>query len=895
MSNRADFGEDTSKGSFTAPYSSHHPVPTVQGYRARKQEREAESEATVPARSDSGSSPKSHKRRGLLSSAKDLLRRDGPKKSSVNEKEPYKAENYNVVDSGDRPNGSERSPQTSLKERSGHDSAESQDDVNRTGQHDDATPGEEPKQRDLLNEDGPEEKIDGNRKPGGEQPDGNDEKDSHDKPDQQGDGSLLQDTSQAIDNTLDPREKRKQMKHMGRDHTPREVTDPVTHLPVMIHDATNKELKSVPENEQPTESEPRTATGTSGRTKSVTQLEKETDQQQGNHRAMQKLFPPPDFDVFREEITSLYGVATTVGLSFLLLVTLLLLVSAQVVVHARDYARSWLGLLVVSLALLISGLMAGGCSIYAVRGWLEKRIHGAWDDYLWDAARKQEIARADSPIPESVQWLNSLFSSVWGMVNPDLFTSLADTLEDVMQASLPKLVRMISVEDLGQGSEAIRILGVRWLPTGAAAQNVSKDGKVKSGRGQNNDVKVSGEGQIDGEGKDSETPRDLEEKFEGLHSQGGESKESTDVEGIAEDMEAEEGEFVNVEVAFAYRASNSGRSLTAKSKNAHLYLGFYLPGGVKLPVWVDLRGMVGIMRVRLQLCPDPPFFAMCTLTLLGQPKADISCVPLTKKGLNIMDVPLISSFVQSSIDAALAQYVAPKSLTLDLKDMLVGDDFKKDTTTHGVVMVRIKQGRDFKEGDHGMLGLQRGSSDAYVAVGWAKFGKPVWSTRVIVGDMQPVWEETTFILVGPEEMNAGERLRVQLWDSDRTSADDDLGRIEVDLKELMTNPKSKGKVWDRTDGFQTLEGSDSMPGTLDWSVGYFAKTRIQPEQLERQNVEPDIHKISELKEKVFKDAERKLREAKDREGLSEIDQQKAQDLKLREGWVFPIQSQSHGC
>ena len=128
-----------------------------------------------------------------------------------------------------------------------------------------------------------------------------------------------------------------------------------------------------------------------------------------------------------------------------------------------------------------------------------------------------------------------------------------------------------------------------------------------------------------------------------------------------------------------------------------------------------------------------------------------------------MDLPVISSFVQSSIDAALAEYVAPKSLTLDLKDMMMGDDFKKDTTSRGVIVVRIKRGRDFKEGDSGMLGFGEGSSDAYVAVGWAKFGKPLWSTRVIIDDMKPVWEETTFILVGPEELNAGERLRVQLW------------------------------------------------------------------------------------------------------------------------------------
>lgn len=292
------------------------------------------------------------------------------------------------------------------------------------------------------------------------------------------------------------------------------------------------------------------------------------------------------------------------------------------------------------------------------------------------------------------------------------------------------------------------------------------------------------------------------------------------------------------------------------------------------------------MRLRLQLCPDPPFFSLCTLTFLGQPKADLSCVPLTKKGLNIMDLPIISSFVQSSVDAALAEYVAPKSLTLDLKDLLVGDDFKKDTSGSGVVMVRIKSAKGFKEGDGGIMGLKRGSSDPYVAVGWAKFGKPIWSTRVIIEEMEPVWEETAFILVGPEELNAGERLRVQLWDSDRGSADDDLGRVEVDLKELMQSSQSNGKIWDRHDGLQALEGDDAMPGTLDWSVGYFGKTRIQKEQLKLQDQESDINNIQQLKDRVSDDTERKMREAGGKNESVETEQQKAQDLKTREGINF---------
>jgi hypothetical protein len=339
---------------------------------------------------------------------------------------------------------------------------------------------------------------------------------------------------------------------------------------------------------------------------------------------------------------------------------------------------------------------------------------------------------------------------------------------------------------------------------------------------------------------------------------------------------------VNLELALAYRARSSGKSLKLKAKNAHLYLKFYLPGSVALPVWVELRGFIMIMRVRLQLTPDPPFFALATITFLGQPKASLSCVPLNRHSLNIMDVPLISSFVQSSIDAALAEYVAPKSLTLDLKDMLMGDDFKKDTVSRGVVVVYVKSARDFKEGDPGLGPLKRGSSDGYVTTGWAKFAKPVASTRIILSDMRPIWNEWSYLLVTPLELNAHEKVRLQLWDSDRIDADDDLGRVEVDLMDLMYNPKTKGKMCDREDRLMGEDEKEKMPGTLKWSVGYFAKTRITEEQLAQQSAEPDIKSKEDLRKKVDKTARRKLREASERGESMELNQQKAKDYKERE-------------
>ena len=82
-----------------------------------------------------------------------------------------------------------------------------------------------------------------------------------------------------------------------------------------------------------------------------------------------------------------------------------------------------------------------------------------------------------------------------------------------------------------------------------------------------------------------------------------------------------------------------------------------------------------------------------------------------------MDLPLISSFVNSSISAALAEYVAPKSLTLDLKQMLTGDDFKKDTTARGIIYARVIDAQDMKEGDGSIPLLKDGSNDCYVSCG----------------------------------------------------------------------------------------------------------------------------------------------------------------------------------
>ena len=835
--NHDEFDEDASRRTQGGPYTASHPLPTIAGYQKRKEERQEVSNATAPQRLEEEASQEDSRQGGLLNLAKGHLHLGGSTKNDTADvRTPYKSQNRNT-------------------EPPSREQSEASNDYREDGRGDEGA--------------GLDRESNGS--------DGNGSYGSKEH------SAGFQDTSEAFDGSANPKKKRKNMKSMKRDNRAREVTDPVTHLRVMVHDSTQKELRDIPENEPPARSLSRSATGASAVSKRDAHLNEEGSDQQMAHTGMEKLFPPPEFDMMKAEIGRVYTLALTVGLSTMLLAMPIFLFGFHFIGPGIQNQPYMSGYSLSLLALLTIGLAFGGCILWSLKGWLNNRIKSICEDEIWRADRELEQENSNLPIPESTQWLNSILSSVWPLINPDLFISLADTVEDVMQASLPRMIRMVSVEDLGQGSEALRILGVRWLPTGAAAKNVSEDGKIKNRTGQDqSDRKVPGQGQLDADEKPndrSDEPPDEQNQ----RPEKPEEQENGDEQNVAEGLEAEEGDFVNAEIGFSYRASSSGKSLKRKSKNAHLFLGFYLPGGLKVPVWVELRGIVGTARLRLQLSPDPPFFSLCTLTFLGQPKAELSCAPLTKKGLNIMDVPLISSFVQSSIDAALAEYVAPRSLTLDLKDMLVGDDFKKDTSTHGIIMVTIGRGINFRAGDPGLGAIKKASSDAYVAVGWAKFGKPVWSTRVIVQDMQPVWEETAFILVGTQELNAQERLRVQLWDSDRTSADDDLGRIEVDLKEIMHDSRSKGRIWSRTDSFQALGGDDQMPGTLEWSVGYYAKVRIQDEQLEKQKVEPGVQTVQELKDRVSTDAERKICEAQNRNESTEMDQQKAQMLKDEEG------------
>jgi len=59
--------------------------------------------------------------------------------------------------------------------------------------------------------------------------------------------------------------------------------------------------------------------------------------------------------------------------------------------------------------------------------------------------------------------------------------------------------------------------------------------------------------------------------------------------------------------------------------------------------------------------------------------------------------------------------------------------------------------------------------------------KPQYSTRVIMSELNPVFEECTALLVDANAPKVKERVSLQVWDSDRFTGDDLVGQVEVDV------------------------------------------------------------------------------------------------------------------
>lgn len=162
-------------------------------------------------------------------------------------------------------------------------------------------------------------------------------------------------------------------------------------------------------------------------------------------------------------------------------------------------------------------------------------------------------------------------------------------------------------------------------------------------------------------------------------------------------------------------------------------------------------------------------------------------------------------------------------MSIDMRAILQGDSIQKDSEALGVLWIRIHRAVGLSKQDR--RGSKHGGSDPYITLAFSKYGKPMYCTRVITDDLNPIWEETTALLVTPELIKANENLSVELWDSDRHTADDIVGKVELSLQKMIQHP---GKMYPQTSKLAGMDADSEMPGELHWEVGYFGKPKFRP-------------------------------------------------------------------
>lgn len=231
---------------------------------------------------------------------------------------------------------------------------------------------------------------------------------------------------------------------------------------------------------------------------------------------------------------------------------------------------------------LLGSVLAGIIISCGIHLWLRKVQEDA-NALNWDAERQRANAAVESLLPESVEWMNSLVGIVWGLINPDMFAAMADTLEDVMQASVPPaLIQNVKVSSIGLGDQSIKILSLRALPS-------AEEDKTQKKKSQGHEL----------------------------------TQEEKDAKKEQRELEGEDDpnmKYYNLEVSFAYNAIPA-KGVVGKAKNLHLEVVFFLGVqglfGVPLPIFVELNGLIGTARIRFQLTPNPPFLKNLTFTFMG--------------------------------------------------------------------------------------------------------------------------------------------------------------------------------------------------------------------------------------------------------------------------------------
>lgn len=476
---------------------------------------------------------------------------------------------------------------------------------------------------------------------------------------------------------------------------------------------------------------------------------------------------------------------------------------------------------------------------------------------------------------ETVEWMNSLLASMWPLINADLFTPFIDLLEDALQLQVPGIVHAVRVEDLDQGVVPLVIDSLKVLPS---------DENAFLGKGADHDKK-------------------------------GDKEEAIAAEDPRDQIDVDLGDHINLEVSFSYRATASSRKgFTTKSHSEteeeshprskqtaamydrmgadapaetihlllYLAIGLQKIAAVEMPVWVSVVGIAGKMRLRLQLVPALPFIKHVGFTLIEQPKIELKAKPLGRSMvIDAMNLPLLSSYVLRSIQTTVQPFISPASYTIDVAGILGAGDGPRNSYAVGVISVIVHYADDLPAAD------ANGLADPFVTLSFARAGKPLFRTRVLRRNKNPRWNEVAYLLVGPDEIRDHDRLRFTIFDADRFSADDPLGKVEVSIDRLIqeslardTDFNSCSLMETRTVPLEPMKKGWEVQGTFKYSIAFCRL--VQQEGLDAPMATPHRSKL------IHKAAQRGFAAGSPVQGRDQDQDQYEAEDKMGRGGSVPI-------
>ncbi|VDK79854.1 unnamed protein product [Onchocerca ochengi] len=178
----------------------------------------------------------------------------------------------------------------------------------------------------------------------------------------------------------------------------------------------------------------------------------------------------------------------------------------------------------------------------------------------------------------------------------------------------------------------------------------------------------------------------------------------------------------------------------------------------------------GKLRAVLKpLLPYPPMVGSVSGFFLEKPKIDFN---LTGMG-EFVELPGLLNAIRAVIDSQVSalcvlpnEIVVPLAPNIDITRLHLPEP-------DGVLRLKIIEARNLENRD--IKFTKNMASDPYCEI---QVGSQFYRTKTIDNDLNPVWNEYFEFVVDQAD---GQKLRIELFDYDKTSSDEELGRLTIDL------------------------------------------------------------------------------------------------------------------